>query len=55
MKTIYDDENLVIDIGNNYEGTLSLRISYFKDGHWTGESWVDNVFSREDASFNKDV
>lgn len=55
MNTIYDDENLVIDIGNNYEGISSLRISYFKDGHWIGESWVDNVFLIEDASFRKDV
>lgn len=55
MKTIYDDENLIIDIGNNYEGILSLRISYFKDGHWIGESWVDNVFSIDGASFEKDI
>lgn len=52
---LYDSDDIIIDLIHNYDGFESIRISYFKDGHWTGESWIDNVLSQDGAIFRKDV
>lgn len=55
MNNIYDSDNMIIDLLENYEGEESIRISYFRDGHWIGESWIDNVLSQKDSSLRKDI
>jgi hypothetical protein len=54
LKSLYDSDNVTIDLLKNCEGITSIRISYFENNHWVGESWVDNVFSQDNASFRKD-
>ena len=55
IKVLYDSETLTIDFIKNYDGLDSIRLSYFKDNHWVGESWIDNVFSQENSKFRKDI
>lgn len=55
LKVLYDSDNTTIDFLKNYDGVESIRISYFKDGHWQGESWIDDVLSQENANFRKDI
>lgn len=54
LKVLYDSDNVTVDFLRNYKGKESIRISYFQDGHWVGESWVDDALSQENASFRKD-
>lgn len=53
LRVLYDSENATIDLLKNSAGLESIRISYFQDGHWAGESWIDNVLSQKDANFRK--
>ena len=54
LKSLYDSDAVTIDLLKNYEGVTSIRVSYFEKNHWVGESWIDDVFSQDNASFRKD-
>ena len=50
MKRIYESEDITIDIVDK-----DLRISYFKNGHWMGESRLFEFENQEVCNFEKNT
>ena len=50
MKQIYESEDITIDIVDK-----DLRISYFKNGHWVGESRLFEFEDQEECNFEKNT
>jgi hypothetical protein len=50
INRIYDSDEIIIDILEEDK----LRISYFKDNHWKGESTIFNFRDKELSEFIKD-
>lgn len=50
MKQIYESEDITIDIVDK-----DLRISYFKNGHWMGESRLFEFEDQEECNFEKNT
>jgi len=47
---IYNSDDIIIDIVEK-----DLRISYFKEGHWQGESRLFDFENQERSDFLKDT
>ena len=50
---IYDSDDVVIELLKDKDGTEYLRISYFKDFHYQGESVITDVFNQDKSCFIK--